>query len=67
MIDTLIKLHESAEDEKVKNTCGRALWTMRDKLQASEHYKHIGKSGRIWGEKPVKIFEDICDESTVNI
>lgn len=43
VIDTLYKCHK-AENEEVRKICYKALWTMRDHLKSSEHYKHIGKS-----------------------
>lgn len=41
-IDTFERLM-SSEDEKVKDICRKALWTMREGLVKSTRYKSLGK------------------------
>lgn len=42
VIETFVK-HSKADDEVVKKICSKALWTMRNRLKDSQHYKAIGK------------------------
>ncbi|CAC5422706.1 unnamed protein product [Mytilus coruscus] len=43
VIDTFVNLYKSAEDKGVRRICGKALWTMKNSLKNSEHYKKIGE------------------------
>ena len=44
VIDTFERL-TSSEDDKVKDICRKALWTMREGLVKSTRYKSLGKYG----------------------
>ncbi|XP_052086155.1 uncharacterized protein LOC127723543 isoform X2 [Mytilus californianus] len=43
VIDTFVKLYKSAEDKGVRRICGKALWTMKNSLKNSQHYKKVGE------------------------
>lgn len=43
VIDTLANIFRTTKNKDAKRICGKALWTMRETLKSSEHYKALGK------------------------